>query len=164
MIPKLRILCLGNDLLADDAFGGVVAERLRRQWPSLDVVETSVTGFDLIDYLQGASRLVVIDSVQTGTSPPGTIYSLRESDIKSLSGPSPHYIGLFETLALARKLQLATPEEVIILAVEVADCTSLGGRMHPAVQGAVSAVLDLVGEIAQASTAMGSPSESASLP
>jgi hydrogenase maturation protease len=149
MIPKLRILCLGNDLLADDAFGMVVAERLRRQWPSLDVVETPATGLDLIDYLQDTSRLIVIDSVQTSTSPPGTLYLLRDSDVKSLSGPSPHYIGLFETLALARKLLIPTPEEVTILAVEVADCTSLGGRMHPAVQAAVLAVVDLVGEIAQ---------------
>jgi hydrogenase maturation protease len=142
----------------------VVAERLRLERPSLEVVEASVSGFHLIDYLEGASRLVVIDSVQTGTSPPGTIYLLREGDIKSLSGPSPHYVGLFETLALARKLHLATPEEVIILAVEVADCTSLGGRMHPAVESAVSAVLDLVGEIVEASTAMGSRDDSAPLP
>ena len=71
------------------------------------------------------------------------------ADIKSYSGRSPHYIGLFETLRLARKLLLPVPGEVIILAVEAADCTTLGGGMHAAVRSAVGLVVDLVQEIAR---------------
>ena len=47
----IRILCLGNELLADDAFGLVAAEELRRRFPQLDVVFTTDSGFHLIDYL-----------------------------------------------------------------------------------------------------------------
>jgi Ni,Fe-hydrogenase maturation factor len=67
--------------------------------------------------------------------------------MKSVYGPSPHYIGLLETLQLARELLLNVPKDVIILAVEAADCLTLGGAMHDAVKSAVELVTDLVAEI-----------------
>jgi len=47
----LRVLCLGNELLADDAFGFIAAERIKRSFPQLDVVSSSDSGFHLMDYL-----------------------------------------------------------------------------------------------------------------
>lgn len=144
----LRILCLGNDLLADDAFGLVVAEELRRRFPQLDVVSTTDSGFHLIDHVAGIQLLVVIDSIQIGKALPGSLYILRSSDIKSTFGPSPHYVGLLETLQLARELQIKVPKELVILAVEAADCLTLGGKMHEAVKSAIEPAVDLVAEIA----------------
>jgi hydrogenase maturation protease len=57
-----RVLCLGNTLLADDAFGIVIAEHLRRTRPDIEVCESSTSGFDLLDYTLGASRLLVVDT------------------------------------------------------------------------------------------------------
>ena len=145
----LRVLCLGNELLADDAFGFVAAEELRRRFPQVDVVFTTDSGFHLIDYLAQIQLLIVVDSIQTGKVSPGTLYVLRTSDMKSAFGPSPHYVGLLETLQLAKELQQNVPEEVIILAVEAADCLTLGGKMHDAVKAAVGLVADLVAEITQ---------------
>ena len=145
----IRILCLGNELLADDACGHVAAGRLRELFPQLDVVFTPDSGFHLIDYLSGIQLLIVIDTIQTGAVPPGTLYVMRGSDIKSPSGPSPHYVGLFETLQLAKKLLHNVPQEVFILAVEAADCLTLGGEMHAAVKSAVELVAELVQQIVQ---------------
>src|SRR5271167_4108673 len=89
-ILMFRILCLGNELLADDAFGLAAAEELRRRFPQMDVVFTTDSGFHLLDYLAEIELLVVVDSIQTGRVSPGTLYVLRSSDIKSPSGPSPH--------------------------------------------------------------------------
>jgi hydrogenase maturation protease len=144
----LRILCLGNELLADDAFGLAASEELQRRFPQMDVVFTSDSGFHLIDYLAEIHLLVVVDSIQTGNVSPGTLYVLRSSDMKSVYGPSPHYVGLLETLQLAKELLLNVPKDVIILAVEAADCLTLGGEMHDAVKSAVGLVADLVAEIA----------------
>src|SRR5689334_13359429 len=91
-----RVLCLGNELLADDALGFAVAERIKRTFPQIDVVATTGTGFHLIDNLTDIDRLLVVDSIQKGNVPPGTLYVLQSSDIKSGYGPSPHYIGLLE--------------------------------------------------------------------
>jgi hydrogenase maturation protease len=149
MSPRIRILCLGNELLADDAFGLVATEELQRRFPQMDVIFTTDSGFHLLDYLAEIEVLVVVDSIQTGSVPPGTLYVLRSSDMKSISGPSPHYVGLLETLQLARELLLNVPKEVIILAVEAADCLTLGGKMHDAVKSTVGLVVELVTEIEQ---------------
>ena len=159
----MRVLCLGNELLADDAFGFVVADRLISDLPEhtvdaspaadatakIEVVKSSLSGLALIDELTNASCLLVIDSVQTGTAPPGTLHIWREDELKTPAGPSPHYLGIFETLRLARQLALPAPEQVILLAVEAADCITLGGPMHPAVLAAVPKVVEQVKQIAQ---------------
>jgi hydrogenase maturation protease len=140
-----RVLCLGNELLADDALGGVVAGELEGSLPeTAEVVFTSATGFDLLDDLLGASRLLVVDTIETGAHPAGTVSLLREEDVQPIPGESPHYIGLFETLKLGRKLQLDVPQEVIIIAVEAADCLTVGGPLTPAVKQAVPLVVTLV--------------------
>jgi hydrogenase maturation protease len=144
----MRILCLGNELLADDAFGLAAAEELRRRFPQMEVVFSTDSGFHLLDNLLETDLIVVIDCIQTTTVPPGTLYILRSSDMKSSFGPSPHYVGLLETLQLAKELLLNVPKDVIILAVEAADCLTLGGKMHEAVKSAVGLVADLVAELA----------------
>lgn len=144
---EARLLCLGNDVLADDAFGIRVAERLRSVLPdAVDVVPCMESGIRLIDHLLGVPRVLVIDTVQTGRVPPGTILEFREGDIEFTPGSSAHYIGLFEALALGRKLELPVAEEVAIIAVEAADCRTLGARMNPAVESAMPEVIDRIQE------------------
>lgn len=142
MSPAVRILCLGNDLLADDALGSAVADRLAGEAePEVEVVYTPGTGFDLLDHLTGAGRrLVLIDAIRTGRSAPGTIHEFTEAELSAPAGPSPHYVGLLEVLQLARALALRVPEEIRVLAVETADETTVGGAMHPLVEDAIPRV------------------------
>ena len=145
---SVRLLCLGNDLLADDALGIVVAEEVeRRTRGAIDVVRSSLSGFGLLDDLLNASRMVVVDTILTGKAEPGTIYVLQEGDLQGVFGGSPHYVGLFETLALGRELRLVVPDDLVIVAVEAADCSTVGGAMHPAVKASVPKVLKLVQQI-----------------
>jgi len=145
-----RVLCLGNPLLADDALGPAVAAALAGQMPpGVEIVQSELTGFGLLDDLLETSRLIVVDTVQTGTAVSGTVHVIRENDLRAAPGPSPHYVGLFEMLALARILRLPAPEEVVILAVEAADCTTVGGAMHPTVGAAVSLVVEIVRSIVE---------------
>lgn len=137
-----RVLCLGNALLADDALGPEVAARLRSlELKDVEVVETAETGFYLLDHVLGCTRLVVIDTVVTGSVPPGAIRQSSEQDLRGPFGGSPHYVGLFETLAAGRQLGLPVPGEVIILAVEGEDLTSVGGAVSPAVRRAIPEVV-----------------------
>ena len=139
-----RVLCLGNALLADDAFGIVVAEQLRRRRPDLEVRESSTSGFDLLDDTLGAGRLIVVDIVQSGALAPGTISIFREGDVRTVPGGSPHYVGLFEALRLGRALGLAVPDDVTIIAVEPADCRTVGGEMDASVRAAVGKVMRII--------------------
>jgi hydrogenase maturation protease len=158
MTASTRVLCLGNELLADDSFGLAVARELRAQFPGqLDLRESAASGLHLLDDVQNVRTLIVVDSIQTGTAPPGTLFVLKKDDIVSPSGGSPHYIGLFETLRLARELLLPIPEEVVILAVEVADTTTVGGRMHPAVAAAIPRAVSLVRKLMRGYTLPAAP-------
>jgi len=141
----MRVLCLGNELLADDSLGSLVAERIRQfAPPDVEVLSTPEAGFHLLDYVLNVNRLIVVDTVMTGTAPPGTIYTLHEHELKAVPGASPHYVGLHETLALARMLGLPVAEDVIFLAVEAADCSTLGGEIDPAVRAAIPSVVGMI--------------------
>jgi len=148
LLPPLRLLGLGNDILADDAVGILAAREIERlALPGLDVVTSSESGLSLLDHIQDVDRLIVIDSIPTARAEPGTIHVVREHEVAGPPGGSPHFIGLFETLALGRALGLRVPAEVTIIAVEAADCLTLGGPMHPAVAAAIPRVIELVREI-----------------
>lgn len=148
---QARVLCLGNELLADDALGRVVAERLRAlALPGVEVEFSAETGFNLFDHILATRRLIVVDTILMGSFKPGSVLCFRETDVESAFGGSPHYIGLFEALAAARRMGLAAPEEVDIIAVEGADCTTVGGSMHPAVEQAVPDVIGRVNSLLQA--------------
>ncbi len=150
----VRLLCLGNDLMADDAVGHLAAHELRRfVSDEVEVVESSLTGLDLLDLILDARRLVVIDAIVTERAEPGTVHFLTEDDVESAHGASPHYTGLFEALTLGRGLHLAVADEVVLVAVEAADVTTVGGAVDPAVQAALPEVLRLVKKI------IGSPSK-----
>lgn len=139
-----RVLCLGNDLMGDDAVGPAVARRLRQlDIAGVEIVESAESGLRLLDYLE-APRLVVVDAVSSGDAPPGTVFVLEPQQLPSTQGVSPHYVGLREALALGRALGMAVADEVTLLAVETADCQTVGGPMHPAVEQAVSHVVDLI--------------------
>jgi hydrogenase maturation protease len=144
----IRVLCLGNDLLADDSLGSLVAEPIQQfAPPHVEVIATPEAGFHLLDYVLDVQRLIVVDSVVTGVASPGTIHEFHEDELEAVPGGSPHYVGLHETLALARCLGLPVAEEVIFLAVEASDCSTVGGAMHPTVRAAVPSVVRRVQEL-----------------
>lgn len=144
-----RVLCLGNDLIADDAFGPAVARRLRElKIPHLEILETPETGFYLLDYLLDCSSLIVVDTICSGNIA-GTILEIGESDIHTPQGCSPHYVGIFETLRIARRLGLGAPESVAILCVEAGDLTTVGAPMTPAVAMAVPKVVQAIADLAR---------------
>jgi len=139
---SIRVLGLGNDLLADDRVGLEAASALAARFGDrIETVCSSTSGFDLLDDVAGASRLLVLDSLATGTAPPGTMFEVGEDDVPALPGGSPHYVGLFEALRLGRKLGLAVPCEVVILGVEAGDVLTVGGPMSDAVAGAIEPLL-----------------------
>ncbi len=142
---KTRILCLGNDLIADDAFGIAAAAEFRKVVPGgVEVVDNPESGYHLMDYILGVEKLVVIAAVQTGKQPPGTVYRVSEEDMPLFAQGSPHYVGLFESIELARRLNLEVPKEIEVVAVETNDCQTLGAPMHPKVESAVDEVVGLV--------------------
>jgi len=147
----VRILGLGNDLLADDGFGLAAAEALgRRLGGTVEVRTSTASGLDLLEDAEGASHLLVVDTLVTGRSEPGTLFELEEGDVEAAQGQSPHYAGLFEALALGRALGLRVPAGVKIIAVEPEDAVTVGGGMTPCVEASLDRAVQRGTEIVTA--------------
>lgn len=137
---KILILGLGNDLLSDDGVGLQAVRALREALEGregIDLMESSLFGLALLELLTGYDRAVLIDAVQTGQAPPGTLWRWRAEEVGSVRAPSPHYAGLPEVLAVARALGIPFPEQIEVFAVEVADPFTIGGDLTPEVRRAL---------------------------
>lgn len=118
----ILLLALGNDLLGDDAIGLVAARTIAcRAHDGIDIVEAPAGGFQLLDMMEGYRSALILDAVDTGDYPAGTIRELSAEDFSPLAPASPHYVGLPQLLELARRLELPMPGTIRILAMEVCD-------------------------------------------
>jgi len=145
----LLLLGLGNDILTDDAVGLFVVRDLRPKLaghPSIDIRETTEMGLALLDFITGYRTVVIVDSIQTGKAPPGFLHELDASALNQLTGRTPHFVGVSETLALGRQLGLAMPEQVRIFAIEVEDPFTLGTAMTPALQAALPGIVQRIAD------------------
>jgi len=159
-VQKLLVLGLGNDVLTDDAIGLLVARRLQVELadqPAIEVRETTEMGLALLDYICGYGAAVIVDSVQTGQAPAGFVHELDAAALKQLSGRTPHFVGLGETLALGRQLGLAMPEQVKVFAVEVSDPFTLSTQMTPALQAALPGITERIAAAVRALAAKPMP-------
>jgi len=163
---KILILGLGNDILTDDAIGLEVVRELARRLDGedqVDVRETMEMGLALLDFFAGYRAVILVDSIQTGRFPAGTAHEVDWASLKPLTGRTPHFLGVGETLALGRRLGLAMPREVRIVAVEVEDPFTLGTRMTPRLQAAFPRVVEhVLGVLAQMAVGCATAAVSAS--
>lgn len=139
------MLGLGNDILCDDAVGLILARRLAQELAGTDGVEVRETmemGLALLDFLVGFEAVLILDAIQTGRVAPGTLHEVDPQGLGDLTGKTPHFVGVGETLALGRHLGLPMPERVTVLAMEVEDPFTLGTRMTPAVEEAVPRAIE----------------------
>lgn len=135
------MLGLGNDILTDDAVGLLVARALGGQLgnePAVAVRETTEMGLALLDEIADFDALILVDAVQTGRVPPGHIHECDITELPQVTASSPHFVGVAETLNLGRRLGLAVPRRVRVIAIEVADPFTLGTEPTAAVQEAVA--------------------------
>jgi hydrogenase maturation protease len=140
-ISRVLVLGLGNDILTDDAVGLRVVEAARAFLagePDIEVRITTEMGLALLDEIADRESIVLVDSVQTGEAPIGTIHEIDSMELTRVLTTAPHFLGIGETLALGRMLGLAMPRDAMIFAIEVADPYTLGTVMTPAVEQAVA--------------------------
>ena len=150
--PRVLLLGLGNDILTDDAIGLRVAKEVQRELPThpgLDIRQTTEMGLALLDFITGYRTVVIVDSIQTGKSPPGHLHELDAAALKQLTGRTPHFVGVSETLALGRQLGLAMPEQVKIFAIEVEDPFTVGTALTQALQTALPTVVSRIRAVLQ---------------
>ncbi len=139
------VLGIGNVLMGDEGAGAYVAQRLaERGVPrGVEVLDGGVGSFLLLEPMQSARRIILIDATMDG-QPPGSIRRL--SPRFSCDYPrtlTAHDIGLKDLLDAFHLLGQAP--EVTLFAISVA-AAEMGMGLSPPVAGAVDRVMDLVSD------------------
>lgn len=142
--PTALLLAMGNDLLGDDAVALLAARAVAEQVDpgSIDVVETSEAGLALMERMTGYDQALLMDSVQTGKHPVGSIIEFQMGDFSKVIAPSPHYAGMPEVFDMASRLGIPMPTDLRILAVEVANPFDFSPSLTPWVQDALPHLVD----------------------
>jgi hydrogenase maturation protease len=148
---KTVVLALGNRIRSDDAIGLFALEYLQRDTridSSVTMVEGGTKGLELVPYVSGASRLLVLDAVEGGARP-GSVLRMQREDLRSLPGSgSVHELALADILNALRVLD-QEPHETVLLGVQPAT-TDLGVSLSPCVEAAIPSLVEAsVAELAR---------------
>jgi hydrogenase maturation protease len=102
-------------------------------------IETAAAaGLRLLDLLPGHERALIIDVVQTGRHPAGTVMEWpmeRASSARTLGGS--HQADLGTTLTLGRSLGYDIPREIVLLVAEAEDLLTIREELTPSLRPAV---------------------------
>ena len=144
---KTLILGLGNPILRDDGVGIKVAKEIGRRLisSSIEVKEASIAGLDLLELIQGYTKVVLIDSIQVKGRMPGEILPLDLNDLRpTIRLSSPHDVNFATALELGKKLGLNLPQEIRIYAIQVEDISTFDENCSPSVEKAISGIAEKI--------------------
>lgn len=118
---NILVLGLGNVLLSDEGVGVRVVEELKRRYffhPEIDIIDGGTKGLDLLPFLEGRQKVLIIDAVDFGKEP-GYTGILENKEIPAIlhSKLSVHHIGLGEVL-LASEMLGVMPDEICLIGIQ----------------------------------------------
>lgn len=141
----IRVIGVGNDWRGDDAVGLLAARRLRdRLEPSVEVRELEGGGLALLELMEGADHVVLIDGV-IGAGRPGEVVRLDLSEKRrwgTIAPRSTHALGVAEAMDLAEVLG-RLPERTVLYGVEI-DTVQSGDSLSEAAQSGLDDVVEQV--------------------
>jgi hydrogenase maturation protease len=147
---KTSIIGIGNLLRADDGAGPRIIEALSKEHLGEDVnLIGDISGLDILDAIAGRDRVILVDAIQGGGGKAGAVYQFSLEDFKerqTLHSYSTHLNMDFPTmLTLGQKLfPDAMPKDIIIVAIEAEDVTTISDTCTSAVEKAVPEAVELI--------------------
>jgi hydrogenase maturation protease len=147
MIDKKPVLVLGigNLILKDEGFGVHVVQKMANITlpDDVELMDGGTMGIDLLYYIEGRKKVVVIDVVDAG-SPPGTLYRFTDKNIEYHKGMlrSAHEIDFTYILKTAEQLG-TIPDEVIFIGITPQEIEP-GVGLSPVLEEKIPHVIELV--------------------
>jgi len=151
---KTLVIGLGNPILGDDGVGWKIAEEVASvigQDSFVEIDTAALGGLSLMERMLGYDRVVLVDSMETGQGPVGSVQTFP---LASLSDPmaghsaSAHDTSLITALQTAKSIGADVPNRVDVVAVEAQNVydfsEELSSPVAAAIPVAVQAVLDLL--------------------
>lgn len=107
-----------------------------------EFIEVSSGGINLMEYMAGFQRAIVIDAIVTGRHKAGTVFKFIYPDIPYTKNTvSTHDMDLPAALELGKHLGISLPSEIIIFAVEAKDTVNFREELTKEVESALERVI-----------------------
>jgi hydrogenase maturation protease len=143
----IKVLGCGNTLVGDDGVGIRVIEHLMEMKlpENVEIIDAGVGGMAILSWIEDTDKVIIIDAVQTGNEPPGTVYEFTDKEMppSDMFMLSLHDLNLVDTLNIGKLVQ-KMPDEIIIIGVEVKRVAEFTRDLTPEVESAMPEVIDLV--------------------
>jgi len=142
---KVLVIGIGNVLLRDEGIGVHIVrtmEKLRLP-KNIALLDGGVSGIDLLQQIEEADRVVVIDAIDAGDHP-GSIFCFKGEEAGVMldrDKTSLHQVDLFETLKIAKFLDCCP--ETVIIGVQPKD-VAWGMELTPDLTSRIPQIIDLV--------------------
>jgi len=98
-----------------------------------------------LSFCREYDQAIIIDSIITGTHPPGEIIEFAPSDLPD--NPRlrcPHDADFKSAIELARRTGLKMPQKILILGIEVIDNLTFTPELSPKLSAALPAILEKI--------------------
>lgn len=148
----VRILGCGSPLMGNDGIGLKVIEALHKtelkDLKDLDIEDAGVCGLDLLNLLEGARKVIIVDAI-LADSPPGTVHRIEGKDL--LDGTEPHPLVSMHDLTITDVLkigeQVQSLPEVVAIGIEIGSpVTEITQEISPNVLNGVDKAILLIKE------------------
>jgi hydrogenase maturation protease len=141
----ILILGIGNILLKDEGVGVHTVNKMMSMAlpPDVEVLDGGTRGLDLLSYIEGRKKIIVIDTVTTG-DPPGTIYRFRDESLvvnKPLLRTA-HGIDFVDVINTSKMLG-SKPDEIVFIGIEPEEISE-GLELSPTIEKRVPALIKMV--------------------
>ncbi len=157
---KTLIIGLGNPILGDDGVGWVVAHEVETHPGKFEhMIEVdclALGGLSLMERLVNYQSVILIDSLNTGKRPQGTVVTFTLEDLVDLTfghTSAAHDASLKTALEMGRKLGVILPadKDVHVVAIEAQHVYDFKEDLSPAITAAlplaIQHVFDLLKEV-----------------
>ena len=137
---RILIIGIGNPILSDDRAGICTARMIREFFKPLDefkvdVIETTAAGLELIDWIEGYGKVILIDSIKTAECKLGYIYRLDLGELNKGDFPlNVHLMDIKTALELGKRVGVDMPDSISIYAIEILDNITFSEEMTPEVK------------------------------
>ena len=153
---KTLVLGLGNPILGDDGVGWKVAQAVKTQLEltgtDIEVDFASLGGLSLMERMLGYSRAILVDFMETGRDPVGTVRVLSLAELENpMAGhsASAHDASLITALQAAQSMGAEVPARVDLVTIEARLSYEFSEDLSPVIAAAVpvatAEVLKLLG-------------------
>jgi hydrogenase maturation protease len=144
--PKpILILGIGNILLKDEGVGVHTAKRMMEMAlpPDVEVMDGGTMGLNLLFYIEGRKKVIVIDTVLVG-DPPGTIFRFTDASLVDNKPMLRTAHGVDFTDVIKTSKMLGTkPDEIVFIGIEP-ESLEEGLEMTPTIEKRVPVLIKMV--------------------